>query len=149
MARWLGGYARYYCRKYETAGHIWQGRFRSQPIQKEIYLLRCGRYVERNAYRAGIVKRPWDYEWSSCKVYALGINDGLTEQNVYYRAFGTTDGERQSAYRKWLMGGEDEIFKGAERFAGDEQFASHLALSGSRLIARRNGRPMQCYVEHK
>ena len=143
MARLLGGYARYYIKRYETAGHVWQGRFKSQPIQKEIYLLRCGRYVERNPYKAGIVERPWDYEWSSCRVYALGIDDGITERNPFYNGFGTTDEERQFRYREWLMDGGDDEFKDARGFAGDQQFASNLALVGNRLMAKRNGRPMQ------
>jgi putative transposase len=142
MAQWLGGYARYYIRKYESAGHVWQGRFCSQPIQKESYLLRCGRYVERNAMRAGMVVNPWDYRWSSCRVYATSVEDGLTSLNPFYRGFGITPEERKGAYRKWLMEGEEEIFSDMSSPVGEKHFKSLLSLKGSRLVARRNGRPL-------
>lgn len=45
-------HTRHYHDKYKTSGHIWQGRFKSQPIEKENYLLACGRYIERNPLEA-------------------------------------------------------------------------------------------------
>jgi len=47
------------------AGHLYQGRFKSFPVQKEVYFLRLCRYVERNALRAGLVQRAEDWPWSS------------------------------------------------------------------------------------
>ena len=43
----------------KSAGHLWQGRFRSPAIQCEGYLLSCGRYIECSPLEAGIVKEPW------------------------------------------------------------------------------------------
>ena len=48
-------YTHYYHKTYSTAGYLWQGRFKLQPIEKESYLLACGRYIERNPVRVGIV----------------------------------------------------------------------------------------------
>lgn len=45
-------------------GHLWQGRFGSSPLD-ERYLLAVARYIERNPVRAGLVKMPWRYKWSS------------------------------------------------------------------------------------
>ncbi|MCK5493305.1 MAG: hypothetical protein KAJ14_09360 [Candidatus Omnitrophica bacterium] len=39
MARIGRSYACYHHRKYKSAGYLWQGRFKSQPIQKELYLI--------------------------------------------------------------------------------------------------------------
>ena len=47
------------------AGHLYQGRFKSFPVQKEVYFLRLCRYVERNPLRARLVKRAEDWAWSS------------------------------------------------------------------------------------
>ncbi|MFH1504212.1 MAG: transposase [Candidatus Omnitrophota bacterium] len=58
MAGIARSYVYYYHRKYKSAGHLWQGRFKSQPIQKELYLLGCGRYIERNPVKAGMVEKP-------------------------------------------------------------------------------------------
>ena len=45
-------------------GHLWQGRFGSSPMD-EAYTYHRTRYVLRNPVRAGIVRLPWRYEWSS------------------------------------------------------------------------------------
>jgi REP-associated tyrosine transposase len=47
------------------AGHLYQGRFKSFPIQKDDHFLTVCRYVERNASRAGLVARAEDWRWSS------------------------------------------------------------------------------------
>jgi putative transposase len=46
-------------------GHFYQGRFKSFIIQKDQHFLQVCRYVERNALRAGLVKRAEDWRWSS------------------------------------------------------------------------------------
>jgi putative transposase len=55
---------------YHTAGtgHLYQGRFKSFPIEQDEHLLTVLRYVERNALRAGLVKRAEDWRWSSLAV---------------------------------------------------------------------------------
>ena len=45
-------------------GHLYQGRFKSFPIQADEHLLRVCRYVEANARRAGIVEHAQDWPWS-------------------------------------------------------------------------------------
>jgi REP-associated tyrosine transposase len=52
---------------YHTAGtgHVYQGRFKSFPIESNEHLYTVLRYVERNALRANLVKRAEDWPWSS------------------------------------------------------------------------------------
>jgi putative transposase len=52
---------------YHTAGtgHRYQGRFRAFPVQEDDHLYTVLRYVERNALRANLVKRPENWRWSS------------------------------------------------------------------------------------
>jgi putative transposase len=45
-------------------GHLYQGRFKSFPVQEEVYFLRLCRYVEANALRAKLVKRAENWPWS-------------------------------------------------------------------------------------
>ncbi|HET6250341.1 MAG TPA: transposase [Tepidisphaeraceae bacterium] len=59
-------------RKSTGQGHIYQGRFRSFPIEKDQSLLTVLRYVERNAQRAKKVKRAEDWRWSSLWVREQG-----------------------------------------------------------------------------
>ena len=46
-------------------GHLYQGRFKSFPVQKDEHFLQLVRYVERNAKRAAIVEKAEDWQWSS------------------------------------------------------------------------------------
>ena len=46
-------------------GHLYQGRFKSFPIQQDGHLLTVLRYVEANPLRARLVKRAQDWPWSS------------------------------------------------------------------------------------
>jgi putative transposase len=52
---------------YQTLGegHVYQGRFKSFPVQKGEHFLAVCRYVERNALRAKLVKRAEDWKWGS------------------------------------------------------------------------------------
>jgi len=46
-------------------GHVYQGRFKSFPIQADGHFFVVCRYVERNALRAGLVERAEDWRWGS------------------------------------------------------------------------------------
>ena len=58
-------------RRHGSDGHLWQGRFKAFPIQRDAHLLSVLRYVERNPLRAELVARAEDWPWSS-----LGTLDG-------------------------------------------------------------------------
>jgi putative transposase len=49
----------------EGTGPIYQGRFKSFPVQEDDHLLTLCRYVERNALRAKLVKRAEQWRWCS------------------------------------------------------------------------------------
>jgi putative transposase len=46
-------------------GSLYQGRFKSFPVQTDEHFLTVCRYVERNPVRAGLVTRAEDWPWSS------------------------------------------------------------------------------------
>jgi len=47
------------------SGHLYQGRYKSFPVQTNEYLLQLFRYVERNALRAKLVKKAEQWRWAS------------------------------------------------------------------------------------
>ena len=69
ISRWvhwlLTTHVRRYQKHYHSSGHVWQGRFKSFPIQEDDHLRVVLRYVERNPLRAGLVERAEDWRWSS------------------------------------------------------------------------------------
>ncbi len=68
MKRVTCSYAYYYNEKYERTGHLFQDRYRSEPIEDDPYLLAVVRYIHNNPLKAGISKRE-DYPWSSWHEY--------------------------------------------------------------------------------
>jgi putative transposase len=46
-------------------GHLYQGRFKSFPVQDDPHFLTVARYIERNALRAKLVSGAADWRWSS------------------------------------------------------------------------------------
>ena len=59
-------------RLHGSSGHVWQGRFKAFPVQRDEHLLTVIRYVERNALRAGLVQRAEDWPWNSLHWRASG-----------------------------------------------------------------------------
>lgn len=54
------------------AGHLYQGTYKSFPVQSDEHFLTVCRYVERNPQRAGLVARAKDWRWSSLWILAHG-----------------------------------------------------------------------------
>jgi putative transposase len=46
-------------------GHVYQGRYKSFPVESDRHLLSLCRYVERNALRSGLVKKAESWRWGS------------------------------------------------------------------------------------
>lgn len=89
-------------KRYHTSGHLWQGRFKSFLIQKESYLLECGRYIERNPVNAKIVSDPADYPWSSYRFYAMGEKNPLITPDPGYLSFGSIPAQRMRLYQEYV-----------------------------------------------
>lgn len=132
-------YVPYYNWAQGRVGGLFQGRFRSTPIDTDQYLFSCHRYIERNPVRAGIVTRPGDYEWSSYHANALGAPDALIRPHELYLALGTDASTRQAAYRS-IQGQELE---GSTLVAIRTTARTGWALGGDRFredLTRRAGR---------
>lgn len=68
LLRWVAGThtMRYHAHYHSSGeGHIYQGRFKSFPVQDDDHFLVVCRYVERNALRANLVERAQDWRWGS------------------------------------------------------------------------------------
>jgi hypothetical protein len=78
--------------------------FKSPAIQADAYLLSCGRYIERNPLGPGLVTLPWQYDWSSCRTYALGEADDLLNIHPYYLELHSEPAGRQQRWREFLLG---------------------------------------------
>jgi putative transposase len=101
MMQMLGRrYVRWFNDRHERSGTLWEGRYRASLVESEGYLLACMRYIELNPVRAGMVRHPRDYRWSSHAANALGAADPLVTYHPVYLALRDTIPERLSAYRR-------------------------------------------------
>ena len=62
-------YVWYYNLKYNTTGHLFQDRFRTENVESNVSLFKVIRYIHQNPVKAGIVKQSDEWKWSSCLGY--------------------------------------------------------------------------------
>jgi len=92
-------YTRYFNRKYERIGTIWNERYSANLLEDERYWYNCLRYVELNPMAANMVDSPEAYRWSSYRVHALGVSCAWLTPHPLCLALGPTPEIRQAAYR--------------------------------------------------
>ena len=127
-------------------GHLWQDRFKSVVIERDSYLLECGRYIERNPLRAGLVKDPGEYRWSSYRAYAYGEMDLLTERHDIFESMGTESKKREMAYRDYVCSNrereEQELKEKMTRgIVGTEGYCTRIEKKTVDVKRRGRGRP--------
>lgn len=141
-------YAGYVNRRYQRTGSLWEGRHRSSLIDSDRYLLSCYRYVEFNPVRAGMVRRPGDYPWSSYPANATGAMSWLVP-HASYLALGADAEVRAKTYRRLcavLLPADDLAFIRCATFysqpVGDDAFVEVMAERfGLARGYRQRGRP--------
>lgn len=78
-------YVYYYNHKYERIGHLFQDRYKSEPIDNEAYFLTAARYILRNPEKAGICSTE-KYRWSSWQ--EIEGDPVITNTDILIRAAG-------------------------------------------------------------
>jgi len=144
-------YIRWHHRKYNSAGHLFQGRFQSQPVENDSYHQACGRYIERNPVRAGMCALAEEYEFSSAGFYVRGRADGLTVADPFYEEMGADDEERQRVYREFLTkwdAEEERLFADMQKPVGSPGFLGRLVKERGVYVLRK-GRPRTRQAEDK
>ena len=100
MMQMLGRYyVQYFNYNYQRTGTLWEGRYKASLISSEQYLFTCMRYIELNPLRAGMVKEPAEYDWTSYHHNALGKADPLIQPHLEYYNLGITSEEQQKNYQ--------------------------------------------------
>jgi len=70
-------YVTWFNRKYDRTGHLFQDRFRSEPVETDEYFFSVLVYIYQNPVKAGLCAKTDDYEWSSRRF--LESNDGMAD----------------------------------------------------------------------
>jgi putative transposase len=135
-------YSKYFNRTNGRTGRLWECRYYSTIIDEDSYLWTVSKYIENNPVRAGIVKRPEDYPYSSAEAHILGRKDALLKEPLF-------DRNQLDEYRKFVQLEDDkntldEIRKQTRlgRPLGDIGFLKGLSETlGCSLSFRPKGRP--------
>lgn len=99
-------YAKYFHKRYKTSGHLFQDRFYSSVINKESYFWEASRYIDLNAVRAGLVKKPEDYSWSSYSIYCQkNYNKKLIDRDRFLAYGGENLEKARLAYLEFVEDG--------------------------------------------
>jgi putative transposase len=149
MKRLAGRQTRFVNRLEGRSGTLWEGRFKSSPIDNNDYLLACCRYVEMNPVFAGMCDDPATYAWSSCGSKVTFKKFEWLDEDPLYLDLGKTDEERRQKYRDFLQQSisdeEKETILGAVQrgqLTGGEAFVDEIEFRMNRRIELRGrGRP--------
>ena len=70
MRQLNGVYTQAFNRRHHRTGHVLQGRYKAILVEKESHLLELARYIVLNPVRAGLVRHPRSWRWSSYRATA-------------------------------------------------------------------------------
>ena len=118
-------------RLHDTDGHVFRGRYKSIVVQREEYLLPLMAHIFLLPLRAGFVKHPNQFKWSSCRyLYGKGEVPGYIDLEWFSEGFASdTDGFNEflrdnrsrdviSETRKQIYLGDDEFIELVQQKAG-------------------------------
>lgn len=100
-------FARAYNKRHARRGQVVMDRFKSPQIKSDADLEKVMFYVDLNPVRAGMIKHPKEYEFTSFHYYAHGKFDPLITPAPSYLEMGSSPRQRQKIYSKMV----EEILK--------------------------------------
>lgn len=95
-------YAYSYCGKYKWNGSVFRQGYKSYAIDREEYLLECGRYIERNPVKAKMVNEASEYAFSSYRFYAYGEADPMLDCSPAFLALAVNPIARRELYAAYV-----------------------------------------------
>ena len=144
-------YVRYFNLRHQRSGTLWEGRYRSNLIESERYLLACMVYIDLNPVRAGMVAQAADFKWSSHRHCIGQVSDKLVTPHALFWGLGNTPFAREAAYAELVQAGlaqseKDQLTQSALSgwALGSADFVSALQQSTARrLLPGKAGRPFK------
>ncbi|CDS51285.1 Transposase and inactivated derivatives [Polaromonas sp. CG9_12] len=143
-------YVRYFNDRQGRTGTLWDGRYRSNVIDTDGYLLACMAYIDLNPVRAGLVREAAAYPWSSHAHYVGQRADRLVTPHALFWTLGNTPFSREAAYAALVAQGiapeQQQQLTGAALGGwalGNDRFVANLQKQISRRVMKsKAGRPL-------
>lgn len=80
-------YTRYFNKKYNYIGHLFQDRYYSELIEDDKQMLETSRYVHLNPVKAKMVETPSEYRWSSYTMFTGKKEEKLANSDIVLKYF--------------------------------------------------------------
>ena len=139
VRRFNGVYGLWWNKRHERVGHVFQGRFKDQIVDHESYALTLCRYVVLNPVRAGLVKHPCEWPWSSYLATAGRCSPPAFLSAATLGLFGDGDvAALQERFARFVEGWEEDNaamdrIRSKDRILGGREFRERVISSNSRL----------------
>jgi REP element-mobilizing transposase RayT len=137
-------YTRYINRRKKQVGHLFQGRYKALLIDADSYLLELVRYIHNNPVRAGLVKTPEEYPWSSHNVYLGNVSIPWLTTDWVLSQFAGQKKRAVALYQDFVLKGKDEahrkeFYKGnfEGRILGEDRFADEALAKALQKVSRK------------
>lgn len=130
-------YSTYFNWKHKRVGHLFQGRYGCQLVEKHPFLPELTRYIHLNPVKAKLCKKIGEYKWSSYHEYCGRKGFGLSEIGWMIKKYGPKKEEAIEKYKMFLSekAGTEAIETGLlESFVmGGNEFAVRVAESCGKI----------------
>lgn len=144
-------YVPWYNGKYDRAGGLFEGRFRTAVVESDRHLLMCSRYIELAPVREGEAGEPQAYAWSSYRHHAGVLADPVVTDHALFWGLGNTPFQREAAYIDLVAQGigMEELAQVAGAVRTGQPLGSHAfkldleERSGRRILPAKRGRPFK------
>lgn len=104
-------YAYYFNHKYERVGHLFQDRYKSEPIENDRHLIAAVRYIHNNPVEAGIVDKPQEFHWSSYLAYTVEQSDsGLIDTSLILSLFAGDTSKARTLFKEFSDKETEDVF---------------------------------------
>ena len=137
-------YTRYINRRKKQVGHLFQGRYKALLIDMDSYLLELVRYISNNPARAGMVKAPDKYTWSSHTVYLGNISVHWLTTDWVLSQFAKQKKRAIELYRDFVLKGRNEEHRKEfhhgnieGRILGEDRFGEEVLSRTSQKVTRK------------
>lgn len=87
MARLNSMYTRYFNKKYNYIGHLFQARYYSEVIDDDTQMLETSRYIHLNPVKARMVDYPDEYKWSAYSMFIGEKQEKLIDIDIILNYF--------------------------------------------------------------
>ncbi len=102
-----GSYTNFVNLKNGHRGHLLQGRYKAILVDRDNYLLELSRYLHLNPVRAGIVKMPEDYRYSSYRTYISKNSRNIICRDLVLKMISVNQENAINLYKKFVEKGID------------------------------------------